>query len=251
MISQTLLPVTRRKVSRAAGVRCTSNSAPQLTLATTIMSRCCTSATIPGKTFRALNPSGGVVASRMSPARMPTVKTRDRSIRDSGTSSWTPEFPARQVIVPCSECSETKLHSEDVLESCQLGHGLELWPLQHLVRRTAGHDSSRLDRQNMMAESKDLFTMMSDVEDRKILLVFHALRSSRIWALVGVSSAVSGSSSSKTRGRVTSARASAARWRSPPEISLGRRLVSCAMRNNSSISPLRVSRSWRSSHARP
>src|SRR3954470_4831037 len=49
--------------SRAAKVRCTDISAPQSTLATTIMSLCQSDSSLAGKILRALSPTGADVAS--------------------------------------------------------------------------------------------------------------------------------------------------------------------------------------------
>ena len=52
--------------------------------------------------------------------------------------------------------------------------------------------------------------------------------SSCSFARVSASSADSGSSSSRISGSIASARATATRWRMPPESSAGRRSVACA-----------------------
>src|SRR5580658_1391019 len=80
---------------------------------------------------------------------------------------------------------------------------------------------------------------------------FQRRRSSRIFDLVGESRAASGSSSRSTHGSVTKARASATRWRSPPEISPGRRWRRSAMRNSCSIAAARSQRTERGKCARP
>ena len=61
--------------------------------------------------------------------------------------------------------------------------------------------------------------------------------------MVAASSAVRGSSNNRRRGRVTSVRARATRWRSPPESSAGRRCARPPIRNISRICRERASRS--------
>src|SRR5580700_4220237 len=87
--NHTSRPAASCKASRAASVRWTSISTPQLTRAEIIISRLSTEAIRPAIKLRALNPSGLTVAKRMSPARIPTRTREPNSALIMGVSSKT------------------------------------------------------------------------------------------------------------------------------------------------------------------
>lgn len=103
--TQTFLPGRNCKSSRAAKVKWTSNSAwPQSTNAETMTSLCSTRRMVPGRMLRALRPRGFSVASRRSPARIPTRKCEPTSARTRGVSNSTVVLARRQVMVPRASC---------------------------------------------------------------------------------------------------------------------------------------------------
>lgn len=71
-ITQTCLPGCSPSASRVPSVKCTKSSSPQSTRAMMMASRCDRASRQPGRTLRALNPTGAEVASKISPALMPT-----------------------------------------------------------------------------------------------------------------------------------------------------------------------------------
>ncbi len=183
---------------------------------------------------------GADVARRISPARMP-IRTWAPGFTDaSGTSrrNWPSQSaPARlQVIVPLGlvHCEHNSI--QQILHPGKLCNGLLPRRLQHLVgcalrQQFAGLSKTITRSLSAKTSSRAWVTYIMGIRCSS----FQARRSSINRERVGASSPESGSSSSRIDGFITNERASATRWRCPPEISRGLRSRKSAMRKLSSI----------------
>jgi len=114
--SHTSRPGSSCSESRAASVRWTSISTLHFTRAHTTTSRCSIDAIRPGIMLRALNPTGGTVATKISPARIPTriddpTPPRTRGV-SSSTGSPCPVVGTAHIIVPRSGCTASTVASK-------------------------------------------------------------------------------------------------------------------------------------------
>ncbi len=121
----------------------------------------------PGITLRALNPTGGAVASRMSPARIPTRNAEPTPARTSGVSSSTgPLSPARRHdMVPRSGCTASTTASKMFSKPTSCATVSCEARCYDFVRRALGHDASGVEDDHALAQGKDFFPTMRDIKD--------------------------------------------------------------------------------------
>ena len=122
--------------------------------------------TRPEMMFRALRPAGCTVASRISPARIPTISVEPGSARTSGVSSSTlllgdAAGHGAAIFVGCSHDGV-----KNILEADELSQGFAAGRSHDCVRGSVGNDAAILEDQYAVAQRKYLVAAVSHIENR-------------------------------------------------------------------------------------